>query len=83
MPPTWHERCTARLAMLDRSLEGARCRTVRSIAHRAGYLPLHLGGTVRYATENLGRTLLRVDFDSGTSLMVLTDDVVVDSTTRH
>ena len=66
--------------MLDRTLDGKRCRTVRPIAHHSGYLPRQLEGTVRYATENIGRTLLRVDFDSGTSVMVLPDDVILDST---
>jgi len=37
-----------------------------------------VAGTIRYTTENLGRTLVRVDFDSGPSLMVLTDDVTWD-----
>jgi len=64
--------------MLDRTLNGLRCRTARPIAHHGGYIPRQIEGTVRYATENLGRTLLHVDFDSGTSMMVLPDDVVVD-----
>ena len=64
--------------MLDRSLDGKRCRTVRPISHHGGYLPRRIEGTVRYVTENLGRMLLRVDFDSGTSLMVLPDDVTLD-----
>ena len=65
--------------MLDRSLGGIRCLTVRRIAHHGGYLPGKLGGTIRYTTENLGRTLVRVDFDSGQSLMVLPDDVILDA----
>jgi hypothetical protein len=68
--------------MLDRSLNGQRCRTVRPIAHHGGYLPRRLAGTIRYATENIGRTLLCVDLDSGASLMLLPDDVVVDDTDR-
>ncbi len=64
--------------MMDRSLDGKRCRTIRPVPHHAGYLPRRLEGTVRYQVENLGRTLLRVDFDSGTSVMVLPDDVAVD-----
>ncbi len=64
--------------MLDRSLGGIRCRTARPIAHHGGYLPRMVPGTIRYTTENLGRTLVRVDFDSGPSLMVLTDDVTLD-----
>ncbi len=68
--------------MLDRTLDGQRCRTTRPIAHHGGYLPRQVEGTIRYATENLGRTLLRVDFDSGTSMMVLPDDVAFDQATR-
>ena len=64
--------------MLDRSLAGIRCLTVRRIAHHGGYLPGKLAGTIRYTVENVGRTLVRVDFDSGDSLMVLPDDVILD-----
>ena len=64
--------------MLDRRLDGKRCRTARPIAHHGGYVPREVSGTIRYTVENLGRTLLRVDFDSGASLMVLPDDVVID-----
>jgi hypothetical protein len=64
--------------MPDRTLRGARCRLVREIAHPTGILPRHLEGTVRYALENLGRTLLRVDLDLGRSLMVLLEDVAID-----
>jgi hypothetical protein len=39
-----------------------------------------LGGTVRYAVENIGRQLINVDFDTGQSLMVLADDVIFDDT---
>lgn len=64
--------------MMDGTLGGKRCRTVRQIAHHGGYLQRSEAGTIRYAIENIGRTLLRVDFDSGQSLMVLPDDVDVD-----
>lgn len=63
--------------MMDRSLGGKRCRTTRRIAHHGGYLPRELEGTVLYATENLGRTLVRVEFDSGVAMMVLPDDIAV------
>ena len=65
--------------MLDRSLAGTRCQTTRPIAHHGGLLPRMLGGTIRYALENIGRTLLYVDFDSGQSVMVLPNDVVYDA----
>jgi hypothetical protein len=35
-------------------------------------------GTVQYAMENIGRLLLRVDFDGGLSLMVLENDIELD-----
>jgi hypothetical protein len=68
--------------MMDRSISGTRCWTSRPIAHHGGYLPRKLGGTIRYGLENLGRTLLNVDFDSGQSLMVLADDVTLDAGER-
>jgi hypothetical protein len=65
--------------MLDHTLGGRRCRATRPIHHHGGYIARRMEGTVRYATENLGRTLYRVDFDSGTSLIVLAGDVAVDA----
>ncbi len=67
--------------MIDRSLAGTRCHTVRSVSHHGGIIPRQLGGTIRYRLENLGRFLLKVDFDSGDSLTVLADDIVVDEDT--
>jgi len=61
--------------MMDTSLTGRRCRTRRSIPHHRGQLPRAIGGTVQYALENLGRILIRVDFDDGPSLMVLEQDI--------
>jgi hypothetical protein len=66
---------------MDHSFGGIRCRTSRPIAHHRGYLPREVEGTIRYSIENIGRTLLRVDFDSGVSLMVLPDDVTVEERT--
>ena len=65
--------------MINRSLGGKRCRTTRRIAHHGGYLPRALEGTICYETQNLGRTLVRVEFDSGVSMMVLPDDIIVDT----
>lgn len=58
---------------------GKRFRTVRPVMHHGGVVPRESAGTIRYALENIGRTLLRVDLDSGASLMLLADDVAVDS----
>ena len=65
--------------MMNRTLDGIRCQTARPIAHHKGYLPRRSEGTIRYTIENIGRTLLRVDFDCGDSLMVLVDDVTMDA----
>ena len=64
---------------MDRSLEGKRCRTVRPIIHHAGAIPREAAGMVRYAMENLGRRLVRVDLDSGRSLVLLADDIALDT----
>ena len=63
--------------MFDRTLDGRRCLTRRPITHHAGYMPPKTEGTIRYTVENIGRTLVRVDLDSGASLMLLADDVTV------
>jgi hypothetical protein len=63
---------------MDRTLGGKRCQTIRNVAHHRGILPRQTSGTIRYSVENIGRTLLHVDFDSGASLMVLPDDIRVD-----
>jgi hypothetical protein len=61
--------------VMDRSLAGKRCRTVKPIMHHTGRIPREAGGMVRYATENLGRRLLRIDLDDGQSLFLLPDDI--------
>jgi len=65
--------------MMDTSLTGRRCRTRRSIPHHRGQLPRAIEGTVQYAVENIGRTLIRVDFDNGPSLMVLEHDIELET----
>ena len=65
--------------MMDTSLTGRRCRTRRSIPHHRGHLPRAIEGTVQYAVENIGRMLIRVDFDDGPSLMVLENDIEMDT----
>ena len=61
--------------MMDRTLGGKRCRTIRTVTHHRGILPRKTTGTVRYSLENIGRTLFYVDFDVGPSLMVLPGDI--------
>lgn len=69
--------------MMDRTIHGTRCSTVRPVPHHRGFLPRRSTGTVRYALENIGRTLLHIDFDSGPSLMVLAEDVSLDGVERR
>jgi hypothetical protein len=64
---------------MDRSLEGRRCRTVRPIRHHAGAIPREATGLVRYAMENLGRHLVRIDLDSGQSLVLLAEDIALEA----
>ena len=67
---------------MNRTLDGIRCQTARPIAHHRGYLPQRTEGTVRYTIENVGRTLFRVDFDCGDSLLVLPDDLQLDEKSK-
>ena len=64
---------------MDRSLEGTRGRTVKPIMHHAGAIPREATGMVRYAMENLGRCLVRIDLDSGRSLILLADDIALET----
>jgi len=66
--------------MMDRTLGGTRCRTIRTVTHHRGILPRKTTGTVRYSLENIGRTLVYVDFDAGPSLMVLPEDIMIEAT---
>ncbi len=64
---------------MDRTLQGCRCRTVRPIMHHLGLIPRASGGTVRYAMKNIGRVLVRIDLDSGQSVVMLAQDLIVDA----
>jgi hypothetical protein len=47
--------------------------------HHAGTIPRQATGMVRYAMENLGRRLVRIDLDSGRSLILLADDIALEA----
>ena len=47
--------------------------------HHAGVIPRAATGMVRYAMENLGRRLVRIDLDSGRSLVLLADDIALEA----
>jgi hypothetical protein len=61
--------------MIDRVMAGRRCRALRSVPHPSAPVARDLGGRVRYGLENLGRTLLMVDWDDGKATLVFPTDV--------
>jgi hypothetical protein len=65
---------------MDQTLAGRRFHTVRPIMHHAGLVPRASGGTVRYAMENVGRRLVRVDLDSGAKLVLFAEDISIERT---
>jgi hypothetical protein len=61
--------------MIDRVMTGQRCRALRAVPHPRSPVVRHLEGRVRYGLENLGRTLLMVDWDDGKATLVFPTDV--------
>ena len=49
--------------MIDRTRCGRRCRTIQFVRTVEGDLRRDARGTIRYETENLGRSLVMVDWD--------------------
>lgn len=54
---------------------GIRCRALRSITHQRGVLRRGDEGTVLAMRENLGRSLVTVDFESGDRLVVFSHEI--------
>jgi hypothetical protein len=65
--------------MIDRTQAGTRCYTVRFIRTVNGDLPRGSYGTVLYTMENLGRRLILVHWDSGITVPVFPDEIVLES----
>jgi hypothetical protein len=65
------------LVMIDRVMTGQRCRALRTVPHPRSPVTRHLEGRVRYGLENLGRTLLMVDWDDGKATLVFPTDVEI------
>jgi hypothetical protein len=61
--------------MIDRSRAGVRCHTRQFIRTVKGDLLRGSQGTVVYETENLGRQLILVDWDSGFSVPVFPEEI--------
>lgn len=64
--------------MIDRSHTGTRCHTLRFVRTVKGDLSRGSCGTILYETENLGRQLILVEWDSGFSVPVFPDEIELD-----
>lgn len=64
--------------MIDRSHTGTRCHTLRFVRTVKGDLSRGSSGTIVYETENLGRQLILVEWDSGFSVPVFPDEIELD-----
>jgi hypothetical protein len=61
---------------MDRPLDlGTRCRVTRPIAHARGVVVRESPGTVRALRDNIGRSLVTVEFDSGEKLVLFAHEV--------
>jgi hypothetical protein len=63
--------------MIDHSHTGIRCATRLPLRTVNGFLPRGAEGTVVYETENLGRHLIFVNWDTGFSVTVFPDEVTL------
>ena len=61
----------------DSVMTGRRCRARRTVPHPKAPVMRNLEGRVRYGMENLGRTLLMVDWDDGRATLVFPSDVEI------
>lgn len=65
--------------MIDRTHTGLRCHTQHLVRTVKGDLPRGSQGTVVYETENLGRQLILVSWDTGISAPVFPDKIELES----
>lgn len=65
------------MSMIDRSHAGLRCRTVRHISTRDGFLWRDTRGTIRYEMNNLDRHLVFVDWDNGMNTPVFAQEIEI------
>jgi len=61
--------------MIDHTHTGLRCHTQHLVRTVKGDLPRGSQGTVVYETENLGRQLILVSWDTGISVPVFPDEI--------
>lgn len=65
--------------MIDRTHTGLRCHTQHLVRTVKGDLPRGSQGTVVYETENLGRQLILVSWDTGISVPVFPGEIELGS----
>ena len=63
--------------MIDRTRCGRRCRTIQFVRTVEGDLRRDARGTIRYETENLGRSLVMVDWDQGFTVPVFPNEIEI------
>ena len=63
--------------MIDRKRSGRRCRTTQFVRTVEGELRRDARGTIRYETENLGRSLVMVQWDQGFIVPVFPHEIEV------
>lgn len=61
--------------MIDRNKAGRRCRTNQLVRTVEGDLVKASTGTIRYEMENLGRSLVLVDWDRGFTIPVFPHEI--------
>ena len=64
--------------MIDRSRAGLRCRTLHLVRTVKGNLPRGSQGAVESETENLGRHLILVKWDTGFSVPVFPNEIEIE-----
>lgn len=63
--------------MTSTAFSGKRCRVTRGLNSVSGRIERFAEGTIGYVTENLGRILVRVDWDKGGSTMLFPDEIEI------
>jgi hypothetical protein len=68
--------------MVDRTHAGMRCHTRLLLRTVKGILPRQSPGTVMYEMDNLGRHLIVVSWDTGITVPVFPDEIVLQPPSR-
>jgi hypothetical protein len=63
--------------MTSTALTGKRCRVTKALNSVSGRVERFAEGTIHYVTENLGRLLIKVNWDAGGSTMLFPEEVEI------